>query len=170
VRASKIVLGAVLSVALPLCGLAEDAYLYWMIDQPVASAVTFDYARMVSPDFAYTYLTADSAALVSSEGDKTSTKEQSMYLGAYDAQTGGYMGYASFLIELFTFSDGNFTSVAQSEIYTFAGCASSIGASKEPGSGGVNTLKVSTFTIPEPTGGMLVLLGFAVLGLKRKKF
>jgi len=155
VKVSKMVLGAMLMAALPLCGLADDTYLYWLIDQSAqAKPFTFYAAGMVDAAGNYYVEKDGKTEIVTAEPGGTRTAEQAMNIN----------GGTSFVIELY---DNNWDVVAWSDWMNFSDLGKYIGgAALKP----ADTLEVGHFsTIPEPTGGLLMLLGLAVLGLKRKR-
>jgi len=144
---------------------AVDSYLYWMVDPSVSGSYTYDYAKVkiAGGDYLHMYDPGEDVILAGDAGTKLAAGD-SGYFGAFDAST---LSSASFLIELW--SSVGAESIASATLAYSAALAG--GAIYTPGSKGGNTpysVNGFTATIPEPTSGLLLLLGVAGLALKRK--
>ena len=151
--------------------LADDSYLYWMVGDNASDYAyntvkvkAFDnqggssYLSIYAPD-------ATSETGINSTPYESISKEYSD-MGAVYAQLVSGTTYSSFVIELF--NDSTFlaqsanldysTAVADYYIKTSNGMSSSFVA-----------WTASSFAIPEPNSAMLILLGCAALGLRRRR-
>lgn len=150
------------AVTLLLCGAAQaEDWLWWMIYQAEQEdPITFDYAKVK-------LVGSEPGEFLAVAGDAPNTEFWSLDskgLEAFAVYTGS--ATSSYVIELYL-NDSLYAlssqeySYADMEEYIFD--KSSIPQSMTP-------LTVSGFhVVPEPTGGLLVLLGLACLGLRRKE-
>jgi len=148
---------------------AED-FLYWMVDQSNAEAgqttYLFDYATLREADSS-TYLCFADAngdtgfTDILSDSDRLTTGD-----GAYSLVNSSYKG--TYMFELWTTSAGSAPTRA-----AYAAVASDLLSdyiySNMSLAGETPYTVTATQLIPEPTSGLLMLLGFAVLGLRRKR-
>ena len=161
----------ILSVLLVLGAItatAEDSYLYWMVGDDTPA------------DYAYAKVNA-------------TTTDGTSYLTLYDA-TGGYIGdsvsagiigvhqdldfglyaglassaaYSSFVIELYNDSD---VFIGQSiETLSSAAMAQYVTTANGIGTPPAMWAPTGGYAIPEPNSGLLMLIGCAVLGLRRRR-
>lgn len=153
----KIILVAAVLLAL----LSHADYIYWMVDSNPANGYDWDTA----------YLKQQNGSTVTQLGTLTWTEAEG-YLAddAYAYSTlGANYTEASFFIELW--NGGRFA--AQSDSQTYAQVKSNIFGSNmmnpsvAAGSGFMPA--GSTYNVPEPTSGLLFLVGGMLLGLKRRR-
>ena len=171
---------AICAVALSASAFATDSYLYWMVDEAVTwadgtatSTPTYTAARVgyaaADGSGTTTYLTIYKAS-GSEVGDKlefdSAYGSSAHYAGgiASTLQTTSY----SFFIELLNDSTvvGTSEKLAGNALSSYL--TSSMGGTNQPG----EAWKGGTFTtaaIPEPTSGLLMLVGLAGLALRRKR-
>lgn len=178
---------AVMLLAFVACRvLADEAgVLLWMVDNPEI-VDRGSVAGYVSPEG----LSATAARVVATDSDGAS-----VYLNlCYDAGDGDFVVtdislasltsdyragplWASFsgldnpesffyAIELGTVSDGGWTALAVSDVYTFAQLDrfTSYDAMSVP----VDIWMPHSYSVPEPSSGLLLIMGMAVLALRRK--
>ena len=161
----KLIVSALMALS---CGVlfAEDTdmYLFWMID----SDATFDgqkgldltgYTARLSDGQKYLNLYADVGVSI---GDYDSAKNVQQYDTL--AGIGGYSDGSSFFVELL--SGGTLAYTSETMGYGDLGAyMSSMKGMAQP----ADTYGFKTFTaVPEPTSGLLLLLGVAGLALRRK--
>ena len=153
-------------------GAAEDSYLYWMVQDaayPSGASVGFDYAT-VSIDGGSTYLsmyegTDNYGSYVGSYAGGSSGGDITDSTWAYYAKIPGGASYESFLIELWTGLPNDAHSQVGSASYSRSTLEAYILNTAQAQIG--SPLVVSA-VIPEPSSGLMMLLGLAVLGLRRK--
>jgi len=163
----KIALASLAALCAASAYAAADSYIYWMVDDAKYSynpseSVSFKYAT-ISVDGGETYLSLyDTAGNVTGKGllanqdGSPGTSTGSAYAGLFDDTSA-----VSFLVELWMDSS---TKVGW-QTYSMDMVAGSIFKGTEGGGG--SPLRV-TSVVPEPTSGLLLLLGVAGLALKRK--
>ena len=155
----KIVLG----VAAMVCGiaLAEESYLYWQINQQGAEKpIEFAYAQVKA--------TKDGGDIYVGEAMGVTGGGTAISAGpidsAFDAATYGEDSGYSFVVELM---NSEFDVIGESETFGYAAIARYIWSPM--GQKGESAWTVTTFNaVPEPTSGLLLLLGVAGLALRRK--
>ena len=80
----------------------------------------------------------------------------------------------SFIVEIGNVSDGDWTTIAQSSAETYASLASSRYIRSLSDLGPSSSMQVWTpgqfQAVPEPSGGLLTMMGLALLALRRKRF
>ena len=162
-------LAAMIAVGLlanTIFAVGADSYLYWMVDPSVYGEYTYDYATVKidgSTSYLHMYDPGEDIILDSDAGAKLA-RGDSGYFGAFDAASMSGASGASFLIELW--SSAGAESIATATLAYSAALAG--GAIYTPGKSGGGTAYVVTGFVPEPTSGLLLLLGMAGLALRRK--
>ncbi len=158
----KIIIGFAVAM---LAVVANAEFLYWGIsaNESIAANTTYNSAKL----FAYTGNTAAAVAI------------DSIYKapGSSSADITNYGEGYSYYIELYNYENGNWgSSVAsnQSDPFTYNDLLAkgAITASDVLAQANVAAMMMTPHGVqatPEPTSGLLMLMGFAMLGLKRKK-
>ena len=155
---------------------AEDSYLYWMIDTTDGRAekITYDAVQVrafetsAGVDSAGTYLTlyygnGNEAGMSVSPGAATSG------LALYASLASSAGSAYSYVVELF--HDGTKVGQSTSLVFTEA-MAQSFVSTMTPTGGfpGLSVWAAGSFgAVPEPNSALLVLVGCALLGLRRKR-
>lgn len=151
---NKFVLAAFVAASVALSGRAEDSYLYWTFDN-YNTGYSFDGARIgvVTEGQDTTYLTGFWNEGIQ-EGNGRSFLE--MYTQISTVKTG-----SSFLLELLNGSEVSYVS----DLVNWQSAAVVNQSMATP------NLTPTSFAVgvPEPTSGMLFLLGVAALALRRRK-
>ena len=179
---------------LPFAVRAEEAgVLLWMIDNPVIDRFGTEYgvADYVDPaglsvNAARVAVTGDDGATVylnlykdAGDGDMVLTDKSVAFLandpdlGVQTAEiwasvAGMTADSYSYAIELGAMSGGAFTVLAVSDAQTYAQLRDRF-VSVDPLLYPVDAWTPHTYAVPEPTGGVLMLLGVALLALRRKE-
>ena len=158
------------ALAAGLAAYAEDnAYqcLYWQVQADKVAADVPDY------NVAYFYaLDGDSVKHAIGVADWTQTQTPSSRTDSEIVGTGDLTGYSSgysFLMELAYWDGSAGVMVGKSGTYAFSDLSAYL--TSVPGGSGIPTQGVfaPTFNVPEPTSGLLMLLGIAGLALRRKR-
>ena len=144
---------------------AEDSYLYWMVGD-AADSLTYNTVKVQANDGDGTYLNIYNGSGVD-KGQSISKNTVDTYEGlgrGLYAYLGSDPTYGSFVIELW---NGD-TFVAQSEELPLSAALANYIATNNS-----MTLPLAwapqSFAIPEPNSAMLLLLGCAALGLRRRR-
>ena len=136
-----------------LCLSAQASYLYWQVDPT-------DYKDITAVDSVNAY-----GLYALTGGSKTLISET---MGPVDVTK--YNSDTSFLVELYNYNGSSYAQLGQGTEKSYADLASDGFITNEllP----VAQAKVwhgGTMTVPEPTSGFLMMVGLALLGLKRRK-
>ena len=140
---------------------AEDSYLYWMIGDNVSS-YTYDTVVVKGGDTALDIYYLNGTLI----GDSVSKSTVDMYaradMGLY-AALGSDPTYSSYAIELY--NEGSFVAVSSPLLSeALASHITTHNSMTLP-----TAWVASSFAIPEPNSAMLLLLGCAALGLRRRR-
>ena len=160
---------------------AEDSFLYWMVDVGSTENYKFNYATIKAAN--ESGITSDYLSLYGS--DRAEPRGTKLYAANYGVdgkyETGTTTGYGAFagvggygigsrfLVELWT--DGATADSPNRVAFgwrTYDAVKDSIFAAGNMSGASPFTVG-STMLVPEPTGGLLTLLGLAVLALRRKQ-
>jgi len=155
--------------ALAVSASAEVAALYWMVGD-TSPVENYEYAKVgvvpsgsdvtsSSKTYLDSYYDAGNVSLLA-KGEGPTYADISAY------STGSY----SFFVELFNYEGGTLVSVGHGDYYSYTQLLDSGYIS----TGGLSpTMATATFTggnyIPEPTSGLLLLFGGALLALRRRR-
>lgn len=154
----KYIIAAAAVFALGSVVAAEDSYLYWMVSnahyyEEPGYSIQFDYAT-ISIDDGTTYL----SPAVASDGTRLSS-DGGVYSGLFDS-----VNVKSFLVELWDDSKDDRVgwmrySASSLKDYFY----------QNAGTHGEGSPFMVSQVVPEPTSGLLMLLGMAGLALRRRK-
>ena len=157
----KILFGLIVAIA-AISARAE--YLYWS----VGTTTEVDGRSVNSYNYAVLYARNEST------GVSTALSTKSVVVSDY-ADLGVYVGTDyTYYIELINYNSSGPTATLAGSSYDSRTAYADIGACRWDGSE-IAKASVMAFTggtfhaTPEPTSGLLMLMGFAMLGLKRKK-
>ena len=161
---------------------AEDNYLYWMVDVSDSTDYAFNYATIKAQDESgntsdYLWLYGQDSAdtighrlYASNYGENSSYDPGTTTGGGAFAGLGNYGVGSKFLFELWT--DGATADSPNRVGWTgwidYESIAKNIFSAGDLSGASPFTVG-STMLVPEPTGGLLTLLGLAVLALRRKQ-
>lgn len=144
-----------------LCSSVRASVMYWQVDKENYESIT---AADDVNAFGLYALKGDSEkylidSYVGAPGQKMGAVDVTSYSDGY-----------SFIIELYKYEEGNYSQLGQGETVTYATLESAgfIGNELTP----IAQAAVwhgGTMTVPEPTSGFLMMVGLALLGLKRRK-
>lgn len=152
----KILMSLAVIGACAVMSAKADSYLYWMIDQDDASGYVFDNAYLYAVDGS-----GNKTFLDASINDDVRDAPQQRF--AFDTST--YGSSYSYLVELYAdgTEDNNWVAMSSMSWDTFKGGLYQPTQQIKP-------VAFTSFTnVPEPTSGMMLLLGMGLLALKRKK-
>ena len=171
-----LILAVVACAAMLTATAAEDSYLYWQVDVSGDTSYSFNYATIREAN-SQTYLSLYSSASDASMGTQLytdgygdggsyalGTKAGPTYAGLSSYGTG-----SSFIVELWAEGETeNASSLVGWSYLSYSDYLDSIFEPLNPKSLSPYTV-VASQVVPEPTSGLLALLGFAALALRRKQ-
>lgn len=146
---------------------ADVEALYWQVtaaENP--NNVEFDYAAFVAtkdgdPNSPHYFTDLEGSTLQASNSDKKSTEVVASVIGS------DYSEGWSFFIELWNNDNGNWSTVgSSSQTYTYAQLQPYMHSTMSMGT--LATIS-PTVVVPEPTSGLLMLVGGALLALRRRR-
>ena len=138
------------AVAAVSTALATDSYLYW-----------FASPTSVGGDYSYAVLTGTGGDI-----EFRAASDASGAIAAAFTETAAITEGGSYYLELFNDSD---VSVWKGYTFTYAELQQMGALLPDGASGPFKGSPVDMAGVPEPTSGLMMLLGFALLGLKRKR-
>lgn len=130
---------------------AADSLLYWMAAAP--SEREWDYANLMYTSEGYGKGTVIDAVDFLGNGQSAKSWADLSSINPSD-----YSFYVEYM------SEGGDSALFSSAILSYADIVNSIKTSRM-----TMEVPVATFNVPEPTSGMMLLLGMGLLALKRKK-
>lgn len=135
---------------------AKASYLAWQVNSTTDGIASYNMAAL--------YATHDGDVTLLSYTQQLPTDGFTTSVTIDDS-------YSSFYVELYNYeSSGNTaTSVGRSNTFTYQEISNSLASSIQAAQNVVALTGMSYTATPEPTSGLLLLMGFAMLGLKRKK-
>ena len=154
----------IMGVAAMVCGiaLAEDSYLYWQINQNEAEKpIEFAYAQVKATTVDGDIYVGEAMGV---QGGGTA-RSAGPINSAFDAAAYGEGSGYSFVVELM---NSEYDVIGESETFGYAAIAQYIWSPM--GQKGESAWTVTTFSaVPEPTSGLLLLIGVAGLALRRRR-
>ena len=168
IRAAMKKIFSLLLILGALCATAEDSYLYWMVGDTTPYVAGTDYTTIrVKSDQGYLNLYAPDASTatgLTTESRESITSAQADQ-GAFYAQLASGTTYSSFVVELL--NDSGF--VAQSSTLSYDAALAEYYIATANSMRLPTAWAATSFAIPEPNSAMLLLLGCAALGLRRRR-
>ena len=181
---NKMMKTVVASVLLAL-GLSVRAdYLLWQVEQTAKDAIPFTYAKLSVKGDSLTEPTYLSVVAWTEDGpdlssvpvqkighSKFETEQTGLSVLQCYANLGEYANSAySFAVELYTFEDDAPFLVGVSNYVRYDEMKKQFHVYSDMSLSGINPYIYGKFqSVPEPTGGLLVLMGLGALALRRKR-
>ena len=141
-----------------------DSYLYWMLDETPSSSATGYNPKPTFGEYTVKVKNGDNYLTFANPGMPDGLNE-TYAVQDFTYYSAGADGAASFIIELYN-SEG--AEAAYRATFGAGSLASYVRAEGDHAK--ILHIAASSFTaVPEPTSGMMLLVGAMLLGLKRKK-
>lgn len=156
------------AMALALGAQAASSYLYWMLEEP--TSMSFVYARVLgvtdSGETGYLTIAEPGGGESTQLWNVTAPDSGTALGGTYYTLIPADANWKNFYIELYNWENAvvgvsqsaKYADLVEKFIYSNMGTA------------GVNAPYMFTAAIPEPSGGLLMLFGFGLMALRRKRF
>ena len=148
-----------------------DAYLYWMVNVSENKDYAFSYATIkVAGSDSYLSMYTEGSTVASGTRLYGAADSGNLTTDAGFTGVGGYSG-STFLVELWasgTGADGSDTVVAWGSL-AYSALQSYIYSDMATAGGTAPYTVTASQVVPEPTSGLLALLGLAALALRRKQ-
>lgn len=139
-----------------------DSYMYWMVENAKYSngeSILFDTADIYAVGGAGAPILLGESSLNS---DGSSTPKN------VTLDVSGYTGSEwSFIVELY--NDGKLLTQSAEGVNTYSSAFDAGAIFEHLAPSGAGVVKFSTFAVPEPTSGLLMLFGLCGLALRRKR-
>lgn len=150
-----------------VCVARADSYMYWMLEDVTDSRLEFYHVAVYAqgkdgePELLLNSVTpqGETAELIESRPDHRGL--ESAYYAILPDNPAGMIFY----IELYKGDD----TVGVSGTVTYETLAAKSHIYEEPGTGGTVSPYVFAAEVPEPSGGLLCLLGFGLMALRRRR-
>lgn len=141
---------------------AQADYLYWMVDTESAKPYSYDAVRLVDETNG---AAVDSYTGVTPEGVAAYMQSPGYFVAGGDSTT--YGSAQSFYVELLNGS----SSVAKSASISYSDLLARGSIFKSSGltPATITPASFGSYNVPEPTSGLLFLVGGMLLGLRRKR-
>lgn len=177
---NKMMKTVVVSSLLALGLSARADYLLWQVEQQ-EGGIPFSYAKLSVTggdltDPTYLWVSAWNGSEPSSSAQLTQqighsnieTKDTGLSVLQSYANLGEYANSAySFAVELYSFTDGHENLLAVSDYVSYSEMVRDFHVYSNMSLSGITPYTYGTFAVPEPTGGLLMLLGLGLLALRR---